>query len=231
MSAPRSNLLLEALLPESRERILSHAKEVSLPLRTMLQEQEQAPKFAYFMTSGMASVVVNLPEGGAAEVALIGREGLVGNLALLGPSLASTVCFIQLTGTAYQLRFSELHKIFLDTEDVRTRVMHCAQVQALTTSQLAACNTLHEAEARLARWLLMVRDRTQDDYLPLTQEFLAEMLGTRRTTVSLAAGTLHRAGLIDYKRGKVTIKSATDLENVACDCYPVARRLFDGLYC
>ena len=230
LSTQKSNLLLDALLPETRARVLSLAKEVKLPLRTLLQEQDALPKYAYFMTSGFASVVVHLPEGGAAEVALIGHEGVVGNFALMGPSLASTVCFVQLAGSGYQIRFSDLQKLFRESEDLRDRVLENAQVQALTTNQLAACNKLHEAEARLARWLLMVRDRVQDDYLPLTQEFLAEMLGTRRTTVALAAGALQQAGIIQYSRGRVKILSVEDLATVACDCYVVAKRLFDGLY-
>ena len=156
---------------------------------------------------------------------------MVGNVALLGPSLASTVCFVQLAGTGYQIRFADLQKVLSRSlEDVRTRVLENAQMQALTTNQLAACNKLHEAEARLARWLLMVRDRVQDDFLPLTQEFLAEMLGTRRTTVALAAGVLQRAGMIKYSRGKVQILAVDALEEAACDCYVVTKRLFDGLY-
>lgn len=106
------------------------SKQVELPLRTPLQDQDAIPKFAYFMTSGFASVVVNLPEGGAAEVALIGREGVVGNVAVLGPSLASTVCFVQLAGTAYQMRFTDLKRMFKESEDLRTRVLENVQMQA-----------------------------------------------------------------------------------------------------
>jgi len=196
----------------------------------VLQEQESRPKQAYFLTSGFASVVVNLPEGSAAEVALVGREGVVGSLAVMGPSVPSTVCFIQQAGRGYKMRFSDLQTIFRESEDVRDRVLEAAQVQAMTTSQLAACNKLHDSEARLARWLLMVRDRTNDEFLPLTQEFLAEMLGTRRTTVALAAGSLQKAGFIKYSRGKVRILSAENLAEAACDCYAVVKRLYDGLY-
>ena len=112
----KTNLLLDSLLPETRERVLSHAKEMELPLRMELQEQDAPPKYAYFLTSGFASVVVNLPEGGAAEVALIGREGVVGNFALMGPSVASTVCFVQLAGRGYQMRFADLQRIFRESE-------------------------------------------------------------------------------------------------------------------
>ena len=97
-------------------------------------------------------------------------------------------------------------------------------------SQLAACNKLHDSEARLSRWLLMVQDRLQEDLLPLTQEFLAEMLGARRTTVAISAGALQRAGLIEYRRGKVKILSRENLESAACDCYKISRRLYNALY-
>ena len=104
------------------------------------------------------------------------------------------------------------------------------QQQSLTVSQLAACNKLHEAEQRLARWLLMVRDRVQEDTLHLTQEFLAQMLGTQRTTVVMAAGALQRSGIITYTRGKITIQSVELLEDVACDCYKVVQKLYRELY-
>jgi len=96
--------------------------------------------------------------------------------------------------------------------------------------QIAACNKLHEAEARLGRWLLMSRDRANTDTMTMTQEFLADMLGTRRTTVTLVAGSLQRQGLIEYKRGKVTIVSREALEKVACDCYRVTKEALDKLY-
>jgi DNA-binding MarR family transcriptional regulator len=104
------------------------------------------------------------------------------------------------------------------------------QEQALTIGQIAACNRLHEAEERLARWLLMARDRTQSDVLNITQEFLAEMLGARRTTVTMVAGALQRSGFIEYRRGHVRILDRINLEAASCDCYKVIKRLYHGLY-
>ena len=230
MAAPRTNLLLEALSPDSRNRLISLSKMVDLPLRTMMQPQDENPKYAYIMLSGVASVVVNLPEGGTAEVALIGREGVTGCLSLLGPSAPPSECFIQVAGSGYRLPFSDLKAAFLDTEEIRFRLLELVQQQTLTMTQIAACNKLHDNESRLARWLLMVQDRIQDDLLPLTQEFLASMLGSRRTTVALSAGTLQRAGLIEYKRGKVKILSREDLRSAACECYPISLKFLDALY-
>src|ERR1700712_3352278 len=230
MAAPHTNLLLDALSPENRNRLISLSKQVDLPLRTTLQPQDEKPRYAYMMLSGVSSVVVNLPEGGSTEVAVIGREGFTGCLSLLGPSAPPSECFIQVSATAYKIPFSDLKAAFLDSEEIRTRILELVQQQTLTMGQIAACNKLHDNEARLARWLLMVQDRLQDDTLPLTQEFLAVMLGSRRTTVALSAGTLQRAGLVEYKRGKVRILSREDLEGAACDCYKVARQLYSALY-
>ena len=230
MTAAPSNLLLNSLPPPNRERLLKALKFVSLPLRTPLFEAGEPPVYAYFPVSGIASVVVELVDGGTAEVALIGREGVVGGMQLLGPALSPTRCFIQMEAAGYRIPFAELKKLFHAEEEVRSRILEMVQQQSLTISQLAACNKLHEAEPRLARWLLMVRDRVQEDTLNLTQEFLAQMLGTQRTTVVMAAGAFQRSGIITYRRGKVTILSRETLEEAACDCYKIVHTLYEALY-
>ncbi len=230
MSAPKTNLLLQSLAAESRDAILSGAKELSLPLRSSLQSQEEAPLHVFFPTSGIVSIVVNLIEGDAGETALIGREGIVGGISLLGSALAPSESFVQVASTGYRVPFAAMKECFLQSEEIRSRVLECVQQQAMTTTQIAACNNAHEAEPRLARWLLMVQDRTQEDTFQLTQEFLAQMLGARRTTVALAAGALQRSGFIEYSRGKVTVLSRQALETAACDCYPVTKRLLQALY-
>ncbi len=214
----------------SRSQILALSKEIPLPVRTSLQAPEEQPLYAYFPTAGIASVVVTLAEGGTAETALIGLEGVTSALSLLGSSIPSTECFMQVAGSAYRIPFGALRTLFLQSEDIRTRILECVQQQSMTTHQIAVCNKLHDAEARLARWLLMVYDRTQETSFQLTQEFLSEMLGTRRTTVALVAGTLQRAGFIEYRRGRVFIRSVEDLETAACDCYAVTKRLLRDLY-
>ena len=230
MSILQSNLLLEALSPANRNRILALAKHVVLPVRENLIEPAEPPKYAYFITSGIASVVIELAEVGTAEVALIGHEGLAGALDLLGPAQTPSRCFIQIPATAYRVPFAALRTLFLESEEIRMRILEMVQQQGMAMSQLAACNKLHEAEPRLARWLLMVQDRIEDDNLNLTQEFLAQMLGTQRTTVVMVAGALQRSGIIEYKRGKLKILSREDLESAACECYGVAHSLFKNLY-
>ena len=230
MSDHHRNLFLASLSPSARGMLVSASSEMELPLRTSLYEAETTPTHAYFMTSGIASVVTAMPDGGTAEVGLIGREGLVGSFHLLGPAQVTTDCFVQLEGTALRIPLRQLREAFHSSEEIRGRVLEFVQNQALNLGQLAGCHRLHEAEERLARWLLMAQDRVQSDDLDFTQEFLAMMLGSRRTTVTAVAGELQRKGLIDYRRGRVTILNRTALEATACDCYPVIQRLHVNLY-
>jgi len=230
MSAPISNLFLSGLSYESREWLVSRCVEVELPLHTLLYEAEIAPRHAYFLTSGLASVVTPMASGEAAEVAFIGHKGLVGSLHLLGPTSVSTRCMMQLGGSGLRIPFAALQSKFEASEEIRGRVLEFVQEQAVMVGQIAGCNRLHSAEQRLARWLLMAQDRTQCDMLRFTQEYLAEMIGTQRTTVTVLAGELQRRGLIRYSRGSVHIVNRDGLEAVACECYLVTKRLHANLY-
>jgi CRP-like cAMP-binding protein len=171
-----------------------------------------------------------MDDGKTAEVGVIGREGVVGALHLLGPAMVATECFIQLTATALRIRLDDLRTAFRNTEETRDRLLEFVQEQSLSLSQLAACNRLHEQEERLARWLLMVQDRTESDVLVITQEFLAQMLGAKRTTVTVVAGALQQSGLIEYTRGRIRILDRARLEAQACGCYKLMKRFRDGLY-
>lgn len=230
MSAIGPNFLLDALTVLDRECILAASKHVELAIRKRLFEAEEQPTFAYFLTSGVASVVVTLTGGHSIEAGLIGREGVVGGLELIGPAFPASRCFMQVAGAGYRIRFSDLKRIFRTSAVVRERILEAVQQQGISTAQLAACNKAHEIEARLARWLLTVQDRVQDSKLYLTQEFLAEMLGTQRTTVVLAAGELQRRGMTDNGRGWIQVIDRQALTGLACECYHVGKRLFDNLY-
>jgi CRP-like cAMP-binding protein len=230
MSTEINNLFLSSLSPPSRELLIAASTSVQLPLKAPLYEAEQTPAYAYFLTSGIASVVTAMPDGGTAEVGLIGSEGLVGSFHLLGPAPVSTDCFIQLEATALRIPLRHLQKAFRSSEEIRDRVLEFVQSQALSLGQLAGCHRLHEAEERLARWLLMAQDRVQSDNLYFTQEFLAMMLGSRRTTVTVVAGELQRRGLIEYRRGHVKIMDRKALEAAACDCYQIIKQLYVDLY-
>ncbi len=224
------NLLLSALSPASRDALLAHSRPVDLPLRTSLYEADKAPHYAYLLTSGIASVVASGAEGETIEIEIVGCEGVTGALHLLGPALASTQCFVQLHGSALRIRFTDLKQLFLESPEIRARLLEFIQMGALTLSRIAACHRLHSAEQRLARWLLMVQDRVHTESLALTQEFLAEMLGSQRTTVSAVASAFQNDGIIEYTRGRLRILDRLLLQEAACGCYPITRDLLANLY-
>jgi CRP-like cAMP-binding protein len=203
---------------------------ISMPIETILYKPGERPKYAHFMTSGITSIVIFMSDGSGAEVGLVSREGLVEGFHLLGPAPVQTSGFIQLEGTALRMPFSEIQEEFLTFEPFRRLILESVQSQGLILGQIAGCNRLHEVEERLARWLLMVQDRIGDDTFFLTQEFLAEMLGARRSTVTLAAGSLQRSGLIEYRRGNIRIIDREALELAACECYPIVRDLIPKAY-
>ena len=223
-----SNGLIKRLPESARIQLLAKLEQVSLPVGTYLYRAGEKPKFAHFITSGMASVVTAMLDGRTSEVGIWGREGLAEAIHLLGSTLVPNSCFMQVEGSALRMRFSDLQAEFLASEPLRRVVLQSIQVQEFTLGQLAACNRLHEAEERLARWLLMVGDLVGQDSFSLTQEFMGYMLGARRTTVTLAAGVLQRSGLITYHRGRIQILDRENLEAVACECYQTVRELSRG---
>jgi CRP-like cAMP-binding protein len=224
MNAHLSNLILNAL-PAQLSEFRAKLTAVSLPVGMPIYEPHESPKFAHFLTSGIASVVTSMKDGGSVETGLWAREGLAECMHLAGSDRVPSRCFMQMGGTALRMPFADLTHELESLEPLRNAIQHSMQTQALILGQLIACNRLHEVEERLARWILMLQDRTQEDELLITQEFLAEMLGSRRTTVTLAAGTLQRIGLIEYQRGRVHILDRERLESAACECYPVIREL------
>jgi len=230
MTGQPSNQLLATLPLAYRNSLLTRLKPVSLPLRSVLYEPDETPKYAHFITSGIASMVSTMSDGASAEVGVWGSEGLVESFHLLGRARIPTRCFIQMEATALRMPFKELQKEFAESKDMRDAALQCVQSQGFILGQLAACNRLHEAEQRLARWLLMVRDRVASESYFLTQEFLANMLGARRTTVTAAAGALQRKGFIKYSRGRIRIIDAAGLEVAACECYKTVRDLYLNFY-
>jgi CRP-like cAMP-binding protein len=227
---PLSNVLIDALPEDSRKRLLANLKRTPIPVRTSIYEPGDMPRYVHFLTSGIASIVTPMENGDTTEVGTVGREGFPQGLHLMGSSLVPTRCFMQIAGTALRTDFSSFEKLFNSDEWLRRAVMNYAQYQSLLLGQIAGCNRLHDVEARLARWLLMIQDRTATTLLKLTQEFLGQMIGSQRTTVSSVAGALQARGIIEYRRGNVKVLDRTGLENTACECYPITRRLLEGLY-
>jgi hypothetical protein len=168
--------------------------------------------------------------GDGVEVGLNGREDLPEGLFLLGPNTGQSRCFMQVAGTALRMDFARFQQEFDRNETVRCQVLRRVQYESLMTAQLAACNRLHNVEERLARWLLMVAVRIGSEEMELTQEVLGAMLGARRATVTLSAGSLQRAGLIKYHRGYIKILDREGLQDTACECFAVTQRLLANVY-
>jgi CRP-like cAMP-binding protein len=231
MSSTTGNILLDKLSPEVRGRVLSSASFLDLPQRTPLFHAEQPPSYIHFLTAGLTSVVVVMEEGGSAEVGMCGKEGIVGVNALLGPSMMHAECFMQITGEGYRLPLAAARECFEALPEFRRVALHYVQEQVVVASQTVACNRLHDAQSRLARWMLMVSERIENSTLALTQEFLAEMLGTQRSTVVMVAGQLADKGAIAYSRGIVRILDRPLLTKLACECYAITRRALDNLRC
>ncbi|HUB20251.1 MAG TPA: Crp/Fnr family transcriptional regulator [Acidobacteriaceae bacterium] len=225
------NLLLESLPQPYRTAFCSRLEEVSLPPGTVLYEAEQVPRSAFFITSGLASRMLSMSDGRTAEIGLTGNEGVVPCYHLLGGEPISPArCIVQTRVRAWRISFPELLREVEHNETLRRLVMKCAQRRNMILSQLTACNRLHDAEERLARWLLTAHDLTGTDNLLLNQGLLADILGARRTTVTLAAGSLRRGKLISYRRGHIRIVDRSRLKNAACECYGTVRNLFRNYY-
>lgn len=201
-----------------------------MPLGAILYESGEVPRYAHFLTSGMASTMTTMSNGDAVEVGIVSREGLPEALQALGPGPGFTRCLMQVAGSGFRMDFKIFEELFLREEGLRRLVLRYVQYQGRTLAQLAACNRMHDGEERLSRWLLMVQDRLGTPDIPLTQELIANMIGTRRSTVTLMAGILQRGGLIQYQRGLVRILDQDSLERIACECYPITRRLFQELF-
>ena len=202
-----------------------------LEQRFVCFEAEERPAYAYFLDNGFASVVSSMRNGDTAEVEMIGNEGIVGGFCLLSNSLSPnpTRCFIQITAHALRISMNDMRHAFQTMPDVREKTSAFLQAEIAVLSQVAGCHRMHDAAQRLARWLLMAHDRVGNDVLRLTQEFLAEMLGTRRPTVTEIAGELQRLGYIEYHRGTVTIVNRPGLETAACECYATIRRIYQNI--
>jgi CRP-like cAMP-binding protein len=184
-------------------------------------------EYVYFIEQGVASVLTKMANGSTVEVGMIGVEGMVGMPALLGGETSAQHIVIQIPGTALRMD-AVLCKVAFDrSADIR-RVVHRVALAILNLSaQTAGCNRLHSLEQRCARWLLMARDRSGSDAMPMTHDFLASMLGVHRTGVTDAAGELRRSGLIRYSRGQVTIIDREGLEATACECYGIDHAQFE----
>jgi CRP-like cAMP-binding protein len=221
------NRVLSSLPKAEINRLARHLSLVTLEQGYPLLDGRAS--HAYFLEHGIASVVVTVQNGDTVEVGVIGVDGVVGLPALLGTETTPGRTFIQIAGSAYRIKAETLKEEFERSGELRTHLLRYLQGFFVQAAQTAACNRLHSIEERLSRWLLTCHDRMQSDQLRLTHDFLGQMLGAPRTTVTMAARLLSKAGLIAYSRGHVTILERTGLENTACECYRIVRDEFRRL--
>jgi CRP-like cAMP-binding protein len=216
------NRILTALPSEERQQLFGLVRNVNLPVKTVLFEPGASIDALYFPTDGVISLVTPLHDGAIVEVATIGNEGIVGvPLVPLGGLAVRAIS--QVAGHSLRMDAGAFLTLFERSSAFQALVDKYTQALFGQISQAAACNRLHSSEERLSRWLLMSHDRVGSDQFMITQEFLGQMLGARRSTVSVSAGILQRAGLIRYVRGHVTIVDRAGLEAVSCECYAVIR--------
>ena len=190
----------------------------------MLHEAGDGLKSVYFCNSGMISILSVFPDGKSVEVGLVGKEGVVGLPLLVGFRTAPTRAISQIDATAFRVDGDALIALLSKLPLLERNLQRYSLIFSMEVTQVAACNRLHDVEERLARWLLMCADRVESNELPLTQEFLGQMLGTRRSSVTVAAGILQKAGIIAYNRGNVKIVDRHRLEDAACECYGLMQR-------
>ena len=220
----RRNGLLAALPPADLSLLQPHLKDVVLDQGVVLQEQGERIEEVYFPHDGIVSLMAVMQQGDAIETGTVGREGAVGALAGLGSRRSHTRAIVQVAGRASRISAARLRKAAEESQAIRDVIMRYGELMLIQVQQTAACNALHDVEERLSRWLLQARDRVDGDTIRLTHEFLSQMLGVRRPTVTVVARMLQDAGLIRYHRGHIEILDRRGLEARACECYGVVRR-------
>lgn len=224
------NRILAALPPEEYARLKGSFQVLALRRKTVLNEPGQPlMNTVYFPRTAVASMVTTMENGSTLEIATVGNEGVVGLPVLLGTETMRTAVVIQIDGEAVALPASVVREAAEGGKSFGRVLQRYTQALLAQIAQSAACNQLHSIDRRCARWLLMSHDRVPGDELPLTQEFLAQMLGVRRATVTTAESILQRAGFIRYRRGRVQIVDREGLEGASCECYRVIRAEYERL--
>ncbi len=226
---PKENHLLAALPTEEYEHLSPHLERIQMALGEVIYESGGELRHAYFPTTCIVSLLYVLASGESAEIAVIGNEGLVGVALFMGGGTMPNRAVVQSAGYAYRLRGALIKQEF-DRYGALLRLL-LRYTQALITqmAQTAVCNRHHSVDQQLCRWLLLCLDRLPSNELLMTQELIANMLGVRREGVTEAAGKLHKAGLIDYRRGHITVLDRPGLEARVCECYQVVKTEFDRL--
>jgi len=223
------NLLLSLLSPSDAKALAPHLKPAHFKQHHVLFEADERIRHVYFPTGAVVSLVITLSTGEIIEAAMVGTDGVVGASAALDGKISLSRGIIQLGGEIVVCDIDALKSAALESPKLLSLLMRHEQTVYAQAQQSAACFATHRVEARLCRWLLRARDLSVSDNLPFTQEYLGEMLGVRRTSVTAVAHTLQEAGLIKYARGKIQILDAKALQESACECYGSVKSLYEKL--
>lgn len=224
-----ANGLLAAMAAETRDRLARDLELVELPLGLVLAESHQPIEYAYFPTSALVSLLYVMDTGDAGEVAVIGREGMVGVSLFMSGSSSINRIVVQSKGHGFRLRAQALQEEFQRAGQAMNVLLRFTQALMAQMAQTAVCNRHHSLDQQLCRWLLLSMDRLPSDQLVMTQELISQMLGVRRESVTEAANRLRRSGLIRYARGHIEVLDRAGLETRACECYAVVRKEYERL--
>jgi len=224
-----ANRILSSLSPEDYARILPDLKAVPLKFRVSLHEPGDKMPYVYFPNTGIISMLTVMQDGTAVEIATIGNEGMVDLFVFLGVEESDSRLLVQVPGTALRMESARFREHVDQIPALRTLLGYYAIALFALAAQSAACNRMHPMIQRCARWLLMTHDRVDAPEFPMTHNFLSEMLGVRRPSVSVAAEALQKTGVITYHRGKVTVLDRAGLEAASCECYRLIRERFDRM--
>jgi CRP-like cAMP-binding protein len=224
------NLLLNSLPRADTERLAPSLERVYLASHEVLAEPNEPIRFVYFPLTCMISIVTLLDDGVTIESATIGNEGMSGLSVFHGLETSTSRAIVQMDGETLRMTANDLQRMLPELPSLRAALGRYADALISMLAQSGACNGLHNVEQRFARWLLTLQDRVRRDEFTITQDFLAQMLGSHRPTVTLAAGALQRAGFITYRHGHVRILDGPSLEDIACECYKIIRDLYSRSY-
>jgi CRP-like cAMP-binding protein len=228
-STPKDNALLAALPEDVYQALLPFLEPVPLPLGMAVYESGGKQGYVYFPTSGIVSLLYVLEDGSSAEIAVTGNEGLVGISLFMGGETTPSRAVVQSAGQAYRLRAAVLKERFERGGVLQHLLLRYTQALITQMAQTAVCNRHHSVDQQLCRWLLLSLDRLPANELVMTQELIANMLGVRREGVTEAAGKLQAEGLIEYRRGRITILDRAHLEARVCECYSVVKKEYERL--
>lgn len=229
-SEPTYNFLLSVLPITAQKRVFPKLKKMLLPQGTVIYEAGQDAEYVYFPTDVIVSLLYAMADGDSTEISVVGKDGIVGIAVFMGGESTPSRAIVRNAGTAFRLPANELRKEFENCPELRVLMLRYTQALIAQMAQTGVCNRHHSIDQQLCRWLLLSLDRLPTNVVIMTQELIANLLGVRRESITEAASKLHKLGVIDYSRGRITVLERLRLEKLCCECYAVVKRETDRLF-